>query len=187
MHSAYPEYQLKGTWFVTCQRYLEERHGVPALADVVERMRPEFQQALREPLASEWYPEEASLDMLNGMLEHLCGGSRARYAEMMQESTAFGIGRFFRAIVRLSSVGFVLKQAPTFWRQLRRGPGQMVVEPEGHVYLVRYLRFPFLRHDAYRHCFPAQLAALAGATGAQADVRVLNEDDESIAIEVRPV
>jgi hypothetical protein len=186
MGVSHPEYLLKGTWFITSRRYLEERLGDDVLNQVVDRMAPEHRPALADPLVSEWYPEDASLDMLNVFLGHLCQHDGRRYAELIEDSTTFGIGRFFRVLMKLGTAGFILKQAPTFWRQLRRGPGQMTVEPRGDVHLVRYLRFPFLRHDAYRLCFPAQLRALGSVSaGGKADVKVVDADDTSIAIEVR--
>jgi hypothetical protein len=186
MPVTHPEYLLKGTWFVTSRRYLAERHGEAVLQQVIDRMAPEHGAILADPLASEWYPEDASLDMLTVFLEHLCNRNPERYDALIEESTTFGIGRFFRVLLKLGTPGFILKQAPTFWKQLRRGPGTMTVQAEGKVHRVRYAQFPFLRYDAYRLCFPAQLRALGSVSASSPPaVTVVTVDDNSITLEVR--
>lgn len=180
------EHQIKGTWFISGHRYLEEVAGRESLDRMLAALDPAVRPIVADPLASQWYPEEASLEMLNAFLSALCGGDVQKYDALIEDMTVFGIGRFFRALLKLTTTEFVLRQVPTFWRQLRRGPGHVAVEKIGEIHRVSYTNFPFCEYDVYRVCFRAQLRALLLASvGERPECRIASFGPTHLNVDIR--
>lgn len=181
----HPEYQVKGTWFVTAHRFLEEQRGEDTLQAVIESMGPEAGPVLADPLASAWYPEDTALEMLRAFRERLCGGNPERYERLMVQMTELGISRFFRALLRLSTPGFVIGQVPTFRRQLRRGPSEVTVVRHERTFVVRYLRFPYFDTEEYRLGFKAQLEALVRtSTSQEPELHITDHDHSTLTVQI---
>lgn len=140
---------MKGVWFVTARQEVAETFGPEALEVLVASVPAPHRAVVAEPLASAWYPEEALQACLRSLRLELVGGQPMRFQELLERSTERGMGRFFSALIRLSSPRFVLGQVPTMWRHIRRGPGFVeVAHGEGESWL-RYRDFPYFDDPIY--------------------------------------
>ncbi len=152
--------EVKGVWFVTARSYVLAHGGAPALEALLGYMDREHHEAITEPLASAWYPERALGQALAGMRQTLAGGDASEFREIMEECTRIGVNRFFRVLIRVSAPAFVLRQVPTMWRMIRRGDGDVVVEPTAGGTLIHYSGFPCFDDANYRLMTKGSLAAL---------------------------
>lgn len=130
-----------------------------ALPRVLARMSPAHREALREPIASTWYPEEALQDALAALRAELELGPD-QFIEAMDACTVIGTTRFFRALLRMATPLFVLRQVPSMWRVVRRGAGGVEVEGTDEEARVRYRDFPYFDDENYRLLTIASLRAV---------------------------
>jgi hypothetical protein len=153
-------HEVKGVWFVTTKAYVEEAHGLERLRAVAERLQPNVRKVLEEPMASEWYPEEHLQALLHALNDELAKGDPERFMREVRGASEKGLHRFFRALVRLSTPSFILRQAPTTWKVLRRGPGTMRSFPVADGTAIEYRRFPYYYDELYRLMSIATITAL---------------------------
>jgi hypothetical protein len=164
---------VKGLWFITARRYAEVRYGDAMLGVVIESMPPRYQHAMRNPLASEWYDEEALGHALRAARDVLAGGTDERMLEVLEGSTLEGINRFWRAALRVASTELALRMLPASWRHVRRGPGTLSVDVRGRSATVHYARFPYFNDINYRLLVLGTLRPLMRiATGVEASVEI---------------
>lgn len=142
--------EIKGVWLVTAKSWVLGQRTVAELNAVARHVDPAMRSALTDPLPSEWYPEETLQQVLRGMRSVLAEDSDSRFLELMRQCTRIGVNRFFRALLRLGSAQFVLRQVPTMWRQIRRGTGRVEVETESNRIQLRYRDFPYFDDPNYR-------------------------------------
>ncbi|MFW5877444.1 MAG: hypothetical protein ACOCXM_11965 [Myxococcota bacterium] len=182
----HPEHEIKGLWFIAGQSYLSANLDPSVFQQFARALPPEFREVAEAPMASTWYPEDAAAHFLRAWLEVPAEGNRQRFRQMVGEASEQGLNRFFRAIARLASQRFLLRQTPTIFRQLRRGPATVTVEESDAGMVVHYRDFPFLDDPVYEDTFPAQLGALLHATtGDWPNTRVLDKAPNRMRVEVR--
>lgn len=174
-----PSSSASGSWALP---WLDARNGaaspeplLPAgvLTRVLARMQPAHRAALEEPIASTWYPEEALQDTLGALREGLSLGADA-FMDAMDACTVIGTTRFFRALLRMATPLFVLRQVPSMWRVVRRGAGLVEVESAVDEARLLYRDFPYFADENYRLLTLASLRAV---------VRTCTERDPSVTLE----
>lgn len=162
--------QVKGIWFVVARGYLQEHYGEAVLDRVANALPDSARGVFTDPLASTWYDEE--------QLQHALAALRSEVAATPQEMrdvirgcSQQAVNRFFRAMMKLSSPGFILRQVPTMWRLLRRDDCQIEVTSARDSTLVEYKKFPFFDDENYLILVQASLDALVEpATGRSVQV-----------------
>lgn len=176
--------EVKGSWFVSLRACLEERD--PEVLDRILRVLPtEHREALADPIASHWYPEQALAETLRAVNEVLARGDRRAFVDAMDAFTEVGVNRFFRVMLRLSSVRFVLRQVPTMWRQIRRGDGRVdVVDVPGGIE-VRYTEFPYFADPLYEDLTVGSLRAVVRVcVGRATEVTVTHRGPDSLSVRI---
>lgn len=172
---------MKGAWFVAARAWLESRGSLEATA---RALTPDVRKVLLEPIPAVWYPEpvlQASLAALRDVV----APERAQFVEAMDACTAIGISRFFRALLRVASPGFVLRQVPTMWRHVRRGDGHVAVEAGDGRGTIRYSQFPFFADDNYRLLTEGSLRAVVRTcTGRDPRVTLVRATNDSLDVEI---
>ncbi len=176
--------EVKGSWFVSLKACLEAGNG-EELHRVVAVLPREHREALSDPIASHWYPEDALAAALKAVNDELAQGNRSRFVDRMDAFTEVGVSRFFRVMLRVSGVRFVLRQVPTMWRQIRRGDGEVeVVDVPGGVE-VRYSRFPRFADPLYEDLTVGSLRALVRVCVGQAtEVTVTARSPDSLSVRI---
>lgn len=165
--------EVKGVWFVTARDYVAERHGQARLDAMVQRMGPQMGPTLADPAVSAWYPEGHLQAMLRALDAELAAGDPDRFVDEIVGCSEQGMGRFFRSLARLASPGFVLRQSPTTWKMLRRGPGTMQAQRVDGGTLIRYREFPYFHDPLYRLMAVGTVQSLVEvSTGARVAVEV---------------
>lgn len=152
--------EVKGMYFVAARQHLLDRHGAEALARAVAAMPALHQQALLDPLASAWYPEEALHDAFVAVFDQVCRRDEAAFLEMLEEATRVGMNRFFRVLVGITTPSFMLKRYPVLTKQLRRGSTRVEVEVRDGKASIRVAALPFADDKLYQIAFVAGLNVL---------------------------
>lgn len=150
MTHSFPETEVKGIWFVTLRRYLEGELGPEKLADVIGAMPEEYRHAMESPLASSWYPEQTLAEALAAVDTRAAKGDDLENLRMIEACTEQGINRFFKVLLRMATPGFVIRQLPTLWTQMRRGGGKVRVEVSEKSATAYYTEFPHYDDRNYR-------------------------------------
>ncbi|MBC8069578.1 MAG: hypothetical protein IAG13_14670 [Deltaproteobacteria bacterium] len=162
--------EVKGIWFESTRGWLLRTHGPEALARVEQRLAPELRGLLRDPMASQWYPESALAELLAATRAELTDGSARGFVAMVEDITLDGVGRFFRLLLSLASPGFVLRKVPVLWSRMRRGSGRVEVETLSDRVRVRYSEFPWFNDENYRLMTLATIQGICRAAGSRAPV-----------------
>jgi len=165
--------EVKGLWFVTAKDYILEHHGSHAFDQIVWRLDKPLRPVLTDCLTSEWYPEIALSEALAGMSAVLARGVEPRFREIIAECTTFGVNRFFRALLGVTSPRFVMRRVPAMWKHVRRGAGRVEVCDTPSGTLVRYRDFPRFYDPNYRTLTLGSLTAL---------LRICSSDEPKIGI-----
>ncbi|MFW6067208.1 MAG: hypothetical protein ACOC97_02640 [Myxococcota bacterium] len=185
MSPKHPEHQVKGVWFVSGEAYLRATLPSGEYDRLLASLPAQARSALESPMPSEWYPESAAADLQRAWFEVAAGGSEAEFARMIAAASEHGLNRFFRALARVATGRFLIKQAPGIWKHLRRGPATVRVEDQGGSMVVRYARFPFFEDRLYATVFQVQLATLVRvATGTTPSTRILDMTATSLDTEI---
>ena len=151
--------EIKGTWIVSFRSWAD-REMPGGTAPLAARMT-RFGHLFDEAVQGDWYPEEALHELLEVLYE-ACDRDRSTFVDHCRRVSHEGVGRFFKIVLSMSSVEFLLRQVPTMWRRLRRGDGAVVtVASEGESSMVRYDRFPWFEHHVYEMFTVGSLTALA--------------------------
>lgn len=179
--------EVKGIWFLVAREQLEQQFGAAGFQDVLDAMPAEFQHALREPLASSWYAEEALQEALRAMRHTLVPDADDCRA-LLFSCTQRGVGRFFRAMMRLSSPHFVLRQVPTMWKHIRRDRARIDVSLGPEISYVTYSRFPYFSDENYRLLVEGSLRALLEpSVGHRVLAEVHSYGDDWLRVAIRHV
>lgn len=152
--------EVKGLWFVALQQYLRDEHGEAELERVVDCSPQQYRAALRAPLTSSWYPEEALQSALSAVYTCTARANDERFMRVIEGVTEHGISRFFRVLLRLATPAFVLKQVPAMWRHGRRGMGKVEVSVGASAVTVSYADFRYFEDRLYHLLTEAMLRAL---------------------------
>lgn len=166
--------------------WLDEHATDAQRAELRAALSDEHRGAYDDPLVSAWYPESMLRDALGAAFVHVCQRDPRRYVAMVEGATAIGVNRFFRILLRLSTLSFVTKLVPTMWRQIRRGRGMVDVQIDDDVALVRYRDFPPLTEQLYQEMTVGSLRSVVRiATGAEPEVRIVAERPDGIDVAIR--
>ncbi|RMG98682.1 MAG: hypothetical protein D6705_05285 [Deltaproteobacteria bacterium] len=179
--------EVKGIWFLSLKGYLEREDGPGAWQAFCDEFLEEYRDAVRDPLPSAWYPEEMLQDQLGLMHGRLAGGDDDAFVRLVEDVSVGGIGRFFRILLGLGSPRFAMKQIPTLWARLRRGPssGQVRVDAGKTGALMEVTNFPFLADRNYRLLQVGTLRATLRVVGAKdVDVRIAEAGTDHARIEI---
>ncbi|MFW5920958.1 MAG: hypothetical protein ACOCUS_03905 [Polyangiales bacterium] len=179
-------HEAKGVWFSTARHYVQDEHGSDALESVIQRMPPEHREAMRDPIASHWYPEETLQECLAALRVELAGGEARSFEPILEGLARQGLSRFLSALLQLSSPRFVLRQVPTAWRLIRRGPAEVRVDRIDGGTEVLYVGFPYFSDYNYRLLTVASLRTLVEqSAGSRPEIAIVERDDDSLRIRVR--
>lgn len=174
--------EVKGAWFVAARAWLDDRGALEATAQVLPR---DVRTALLEPIPASWYPEELLQEALRGLRENVVPDA-AGFVDAMDGCTVIGTSRFFRAMLRVASPGFVLRQVPTMWRHIRRGDANVAVKLHDDKAQIAYSGFPYFSDENYRLLTEGSLRALVRTcTGRDPKVALLRSTADSLNVEVR--
>jgi hypothetical protein len=175
--------EVKGMWFSTARRYILERAGEEALQVMSYRVDRAYRDVILEPLPSEWYPERALQQAMSAMHAVVAGGKDAVFVEAMEACTTLGIHHFFRALMRLGSPAYILRKTPAMWNHIRRGAGQVAVEADDRLAVIRYTEFPYFRDPNYRLLTIGAVRALIRICGhSQPIVEVAEYDWNAVTV-----
>lgn len=179
-------HEVKGVWFVTARREVEETFGPEGLEVLVQSVPAEYRGPIAEPIPSEWYSEEALQAALRSLRLDLAGAHPVKFTELLENSTVRGMGTFFSALVRASTPRFILGQVPTMWRRIRRGPGFVEVEHGEGESLLRYQSFPYFDDPIYEQLTECSVRALVRlCAGVEPEVSIERVTADSLDLRVR--
>lgn len=156
---------VKGLTFGTIRTYLIENHGEAGWEAFLAKLPRRSRTLLNECEFTEWYPETELRRIIHALHEHLAEGDDERFMELCRGIALAGISRFFRMVLTLASAKFVLRNIPTFWKRLRRGPARVTVETVSdslikiHYSDYRYCRDPLYRLLSLANCQAGVYAA----------------------------
>lgn len=178
--------EVKGIWFVSARKWVVQDVGEDALRAVIAELSGVAREALEDPLASHWYPEEALQHSLDAARRVLAGDSADRMLELLEQVTLVGINLFWRTALRITSTEFALRALPISWKHIRRGPGEMAVEIERGLAKIHYRNFPYFDDPNYRLLVPGTLRPLLRvSTGHEVPVTVVSYNRDSLTAHVR--
>lgn len=182
------ESEVKGVWFVSMRAWMTEHLSEREQAAVSAAVAQEHRAQFTDPLISEWYPESMLHSALSAAHRVIANGDDARFVEVIEGCTEIGVNKFFRLLLRLSTVSFVAKLVPTMWKQIRRGAGEVHVEAIGDEARIFYRRFPRFADPLYALMTLGSLRALVRiSTGGEPTVEIRDRgpDHLTVAIGVR--
>jgi hypothetical protein len=185
MPVARPVSEVKGLWFTVGRRYILERYGQEMLDTCVARLGDKHGSVLRDPLPSEWYPEETLQQMLGVLDVVVARGDQALYVDIIEESSLLAVHHFFRALLRLVPPPTMLRKVPTMWSLIRRGAGRVVVEADETQAWVWYTEFPYFDDVHYRLLTLGAIRSLMTLCGSTtAHVELAAHTHESLTVSV---
>lgn len=178
--------EVKGIWFESARTHVRDRYGQGMLDELVQAVAPEYRSAITDPLAGAWYPEEALQQLLAAMSSIMAGDDPREFVRIIEESTEHAVGRFFRLLLQIGRPAFALRNVPTLWERVRRGPGRVEVELARGVAAIAYRDFPYFGDPHYRLMTIGTLSAVARLAGARSvDAAVLRHGEDWLDVEVR--
>lgn len=151
---------MKGLWFTAARLYCDREFGRENVDAIADQLPEPHRSALVKPQSSLWYPEESMQVAVDFMYRYLARSDDEAFIELIERCTEQGVGAGFRAFLRISTAGFVVKQIPAMWRQIRRGPGRVEVEERAGTALVHYRDFPYFDDRLYVLLTPASIRSL---------------------------
>jgi hypothetical protein len=179
-----PVSEVKGLWFVVGRRYVLEHYGQPTLDACVARLGGHG-HVLAEPIASEWYAEEALQQTLAVLDVVVAGGDQDAFVQILLECSLLAVNHFFRALLRLVPPATMLRKIPTMWTLIRRGSGRVVVDADETRSVIRYSEFPYFDDVHYRLLTLAavrSLMVLCGARHARVDLAEYSPDTLTVHV-----
>jgi hypothetical protein len=179
--------EVKGLWFVVARRYLIDRHDPDLPRRLAALVDPALSAAILDPMRSAWYPEAALQQFMAAFDELVTHGDRKRLMATFEECTLQGVHRFFQALLRLTSPGFLLRKTPVLWHCVRRGAGSVTVDADETRAIVRYRDFPYFDDRNYQLLALGTLrplATLCGGTNPRAEVLDVGTDRLDVEVSV---
>ncbi len=178
-------HEIKGSAFVTLARWTLAERGKLALDALVEALPFSDRDALTNPTASAWYPEEVHQRVLRGVWVVLAQKDPREYEQIIAKATELGVRSFARLILSFASPSFVLRRAPTLWSMLRRGPATLTIHQHGPMTELHYRDFPFFGDELYRRYFHALLGALVRPSlGRAPPVTIVGFGDDHLDVRI---
>lgn len=175
--------EVSGAWFVSMRNWA--RRQPSDLDQEIQDRMPNYARIYRDASHNEWYEEDALGELFCALYDH-CGRNDAAFLELSRVLAEEGVGRFFRSLLGLTSVRFLMRQAPTMWKRLRRGDTTtFAVEPSAEGTVLRYVGFPWLARDEYMVAMAGTLLALARMVDPTASIRYERPEPTSVTYFVR--
>jgi len=177
--------EVKGVWFVTARRYILQRYGEAKLHAVSRAAADGNESAILEPLASAWYHEDVFQDMMRAVMSEICANDPHTFAQFLEECTVLGVNTFFRILLRITSVSFLMRKMPGLSKQYRRNDSICTVEADDRRALLKWERFPYFDDRNYRIFLISQLVKTAElCTGARPKGEVLEHGPDTLTAQV---
>ena len=167
--------EVKGLTFGTIRSYLIETHGQAKWDALMDKLPLRTHRLYADIQSTEWYPETEMRRLVHAIAEHYVPDDEEAFLALFRGVAAAGISRFFRMILTLASGQFVLRNIPTFWRRLRRGPASLTAKQSGSAVRIHYDDFRYCRDPLYRllsiaNCQAAALASCGKIPKASVEV-----------------
>ena len=142
-------HQVKGIWLVAARAAVSDQFGVATLDRMEGAYSGRYHRALRQPVASSYYPEDALQDALQLLDETVTRGDDEKFRTTIRHATSHAVSTVFRVFLRASTASFILRQVPTLWREVRRGPAKVKVTPGDGGATLDYSEFPYFDDRRY--------------------------------------
>ena len=180
------DHEVRGVWFVSAREEVLDLFGEGAFEVLVASLPARHQHTLIDADPSKWYPEDALQACLQGLRLRAAGEPTIGFGALLERCTERGIGRFFSAVIRLTSPRFVLDRVPMMWNRIRRGSGSVSVEHEdATTTMLSYRDFPYFADPIYEELTVCSLRALVRTcTGRDPDVTVVRSTDDALDVRV---
>ena len=181
-----PPSEVKGIWFSSLWGYLHETESGAAIQRFVDDLPTDVQSVVRDPLVSQWYPEHAFASVMHSVHGVLACGSDRAFEKLIEGATVHGTGRFFRALLHLTTPAFIVSKIPVLWGRMRRGPGLVRIEASPGRTLVRYSEFPYFDDPVYPLLTVGSIRGVARTAGGRASsVQIVDKTGDALDVEVR--
>ena len=176
--------QVKGLMIVTLRKYILEEHGEQVFERYVACAPEETRAAIREPLASRWYPEVVMRDALEACHRGVCNGSDPLFTHALSRGATLGTHWFFRMLLSVTTPRYMIRLMPTALRQMRRGPVKLELQVRQSDATLRVSDHPFADHPLYRLATPAMLGAVMRLCTPVARVTLVDWSETTQVVEV---
>ena len=154
--------EVKGVWFMTARRYLLQDYGDEAFARYVAAAPDESREAMRDPVVSRWYPEEAMRDALAAFHAEIAQGDDDVFSAAMERCAVLGVHWFLQLLLSVATPRYLLRLFPAALKQTRRGPVRLVVDVREREATLRFTGQPYADDPRYRLATPAIVRAVLG-------------------------
>jgi hypothetical protein len=157
-------HQIKGLAFASLHTFVTEAYGQATWAKLMEELPPSTAALFDDIDTAEWYPETEMRRIVHVVYQHLAEDDDDRFVEIVRGVAKVAIHRFFGMILTIATGRFVLRNIPTFWKRIRRGPATLRTETasDGRV-LIHYSDYRYCRDRIYRLISLANCQAAAFA------------------------
>jgi hypothetical protein len=177
--------EVKGVWFLTARRHIVAVHGDAKLHAVARALSETTRPMLLEPMPSAWYGEDVFREMMSAVMTELCRGDTLAFSTFMEECTVLGVNTFFRILLRITSVEFLMRKMPTLSKQYRRNDSICTVDANETRAVLRWENFPFFDDRNYRLFTLATLIKTAEmCTGARPKGDVIEHTRDTMTVQV---
>jgi hypothetical protein len=177
--------EVKGVWFLTARRHIVSAYGEEKLHAVARALSDETRAHLLEPMASAWYAEEIFQEMMAAVMSELCHGDTLAFSTFMEACTELGVNTFFRILLRITSIEFLMRKMPTLSKQYRRNDSICTVETNDERALLHWKNFPYFDDRNYRALTVATLIKTAElCTGARPKGDVIEHTRDTMTVQV---
>ena len=166
--------EVKGVWFVTARRHILQEYGEAKLHAVSRAAREGNENVILEPLPSAWYHEDVFQDMMRAVMSEICSDDPHTFGQFLEECTVLGVNTFFRILLRITSVAFLMRKMPGLSKQYRRNDSVCTVDADEHRAILKWKAFPYFDDRNYRIFLVSQLVKTAElCTGARPKGEIL--------------
>jgi hypothetical protein len=154
--------EVKGIWFVTARRYIQQEYGQEVFDRYVAAV-PEYIRAdVIDPVVSAWYPEEMLRDALAAFHTEVAGGNDDVFSNAMERCSVLGVHWFVQILLSVATPEYLLKLMPATLRITRRGPVRVAVQTGDHCATLRFTGQPYAGDPRYRLATPAIIRGILG-------------------------
>jgi hypothetical protein len=156
-----PVHLVKGLAMHTIANHFPQQYGEETFERLLRGLPEPIQQALREPVIDEWYPESTIGEFFRAVYDQLAERDDDRFLEIVRLNMVAGISRFFRVFLNFASARFVLRKLPVVFHRVRQSPAVITPELTDEVVLLHYENFEFCGDRIYRMISLGNCQALA--------------------------
>lgn len=158
-----PVHLCKGLAMHTIHTHFPATYGEEVFESLLSGLPQHTQDALRDPIITEWYPESNIGEFFRAVYDQLAERDDDRFLEIVRLNMMTGISRFFRVFLNFASARFVLKKLPVVFHRVRQSPAIITPELTDEQVLLHYANFEFCGDRIYRMISLGNCQALAQA------------------------